>query len=218
VYAEYLAEHFSDITEFNLINHLREPVQIQKKRLADAYLRQTYTFNSDYLYGKGAASLPEALRTKMSEEVSKIKLGASLIVAGFMAETMFDDDSKELVPFLCLVDDTAASPDDVRMESDVACIGSGNFAAATSLYRREQNSMDSLEKTLYNVYEANRLSEEVPGVGKNFLSMNILHQDGKMKELTDAGYSHLRRMYARYGPREISNEKALALKPEFIEP
>jgi predicted kinase len=74
-----------------------------------------------------------------------------------------------------------------------------------------------LEETLYNVYEANRLSEEVPGVGKNFLAMYVLHENGKMKEVTDAGYKHLRNLYATYGPHDIKKREALTVRDEFFE-
>lgn len=74
-------------------------------------------------------------------------------------------------------------------------------------------------RTLYNVYEANRLSEEVPGVGKEFLSIDVLHENGKMESMTEAGYKYFRGLYEKkYGPREIKEKDKLEVLPEFLEP
>jgi hypothetical protein len=219
-YALYFHEHFSEVTEFNLEHHLRQPLHVQKKKLADEYLRQTYTFDTEYLYGRGASALPESLFTKISDEVTKIRIGASLIIAGFIDETYFQDATIEARPFLGVVSDSGdgMDPDYVQVERDFASIGSGNFAATTSLYRREQNSSDSLCRTIYNVYEANRLSENVPGVGKGLIDISILHQDGHMEGVSEAGYEHLQKLYADYGPRPIKDEKMFELESEFTEP
>jgi hypothetical protein len=70
-------------------------------------------------------------------------------------------------------------------------------------------------KTIYNVYEANRLSETVPGVGKNVVSIDIPHADGKMQSLSQSGYKELNRLYGKFGPREIKKE--IEFNPDFLE-
>jgi hypothetical protein len=215
VYAGYLNEHFKDIDEFNLAENLRKPAHLQKKKLVDEYLQQTYAFDRDYFYGEGATKLPGTFISKVTADIERIKLDASLIIVGFNNETDFSTGSVWNVPFLSLVDESQSALG--ILESEYAAIGSGNYTALATLYRREQSSTDSLEETLYNVYEANRLSEEVPGVGKNFLAMYVLHENGKMKEVTDAGYKHLRNLYATYGPHDIKKREALTVRDEFFE-
>jgi len=215
IYAGYLNEHFKNIDEFNLADHLRKPAHQQKKNLVDAYLQQTYAFDRDYFYGEGATKLPDTFISKVTADIERIKLEGSLIIAGFMKETDFSTGTVWNVPFLSLVDEAQSALG--TLEGEYAAIGSGTYTALSTLYRREQSSDDYLEETLYNVYEANRLSEQVPGVGKNFLAIYVLHESGAVKEMTEAGYKHLRNLYATYGPHDIKKREALNVKDEFFE-
>lgn len=222
VYAEYLASHFAEITEFNLKDKLRIPAHTQKERLVDEYLRQTYAFSREYFNNKGKKVLPESFMSTALDDVSRIKLDGSLIISGFFGESDFYSGEMKQRPFLAVVDeytDVKGSQEYVRLESAFAAIGTGSYTALSTLYRRRQQSTDSLVRTLYNVYEANRLSEEVPGVGKEFLSIDVLHEDGKMESMTDAGYKYFRALYEKkYGPREIKEKDKLEILPEFLEP
>lgn len=217
VYAGYLSEHFHEIDEFNILDHLRKPAHLQKQKLVDHYLQKTFSFGRDYFHKEGKHKLPESFITAQQDVISRITLDASLIIAGFMEESDFVEGRKEPRPFLCVVDDLKTGVDEVTLESEYAAIGSGNYTALSTLYRRVQDSIDSLGRTLYNVYEANCLSDKVPGVGKKYLNIDILYADGTIKTLSDEGYEYLKELFEKYGPKRIS-EKKIEFKESFVEP
>ncbi|MFI5086759.1 MAG: hypothetical protein ACHP7I_00035 [Terriglobales bacterium] len=220
VYAGYLKDHDTEINEFNLIDHLRKPAHLQKEKLVEEYLRQTYAFDREYFYGAGSTALPQTFVSTVTENISRIKLDGSLIIAGFMDEIDFDSGEVYPCPFLAVVDevtDVSGTQEYVRLEYEFAAIGSGQYTALSSLYRREQHSGNSLRRSLYKVYEANRLSENVPGVGKKYIDMYVLHSDGHVEELTQDGYDYLGDLYKKFGPQRIDS-KELVAKKEFFQP
>jgi hypothetical protein len=216
VYAEYLAKNFAGIDEFNLLDQLRKPAHIQKARLVDHYLQQTFSFNRAYFHGDGKNKLPEDFMRIQQEIISRIKLEASLIIAGYIEESIFAENTKAERPFLCVIDDDTGK-DEVALEYEYAAIGSGSYPALSSLYRREQHSTNSLARTLYNVYEANCLSEKVPGVGRNIIKIDVLFPGGKVKSFTPSGYKYLRTKFLKYGPQRF-REKDMEFKEEFVKP
>lgn len=216
VYAGYLSKHFTEIDEFNLLDHLRKPTHLQKEGLVNHYLQQTFAFSRDYFYKHGKAKFPESFVSAQEDVISRIKLDASLIIAGFAEQIDFVDNIKSPRPFLCVVDDLRA--DDVALEFEYDAIGSGNHTALSTLFRREQDSVNSLAKTLYNVYEANCLSDKVPGVGKKYINIAILYSDGKLRSLSGAGYEYLGEKFKKkFGPRRIGKGE-IEFKEEFVEP
>jgi hypothetical protein len=72
VYAGYFKEHEGEIHEFNLIDHLRKPAHLQKEKLVDEYLRQTYSFDRSHFYGPGSTALPETFLSTVTENISRI--------------------------------------------------------------------------------------------------------------------------------------------------
>lgn len=215
-YAGYLSKHYSEIDEFNLLDHLRRPAHRQKAKLVDDYLRQTFAFGRTYFYKHGRERFPESFVSTQEDVISKIKLDASLIIAGFITESDFSDSTKNARPFLCVVDDMRQ--DEVLLEFEYDAIGSGHGTSLSTLYRREQDSINSLGQTLYNVYEANSLSDKVPGVGRNYVNIDILYADGNLKTLSEEGYKYLKHQFKKkFGPKKISSG-AIEFRPEFVEP
>ena len=156
----------------------------------------------------------------MPPNIFRIKLDGSLIIAGFLDETDFGSGEISPRPFLAVDDDVTdvtGSREYVRMEYEFAAIGSGQYTALSSLYRREQDSTNSLRRTLYKVYEPNRLSENVPGVGKKYIAVYVLHSDGHVEELTRDGYEYLSDLYDEFGPQKMDSKKLLN-KKEFFQP
>jgi hypothetical protein len=144
----------------------------------EEYLRQTYAFDREYFYGIGTSNLPQTFSSMVTENIARIKLDGSLLVAGFVDETDLDSGEVSPRPFLAVVDeitDVSGSQEYVRLEYEFAAIGSGQYTALSSLYRREQDSTNSLHRSLYKVYEANRLSEKVPGVGERGKDIFLCH-------------------------------------------
>ena len=219
VYAGYLSQHDKGINEFNLLDHMRKPAHIQKAKLVDHYLEQAFSFNRAYFYGDGKTKLPEEFVSRQQDMISRIKLDASLLIAGFIAESDYSNGTVNQRPFLCVVDDSksAFGIEDVTLEYEYEAIGSGAGTALSMLFRREQESTDSLPCTIYNLYEANCMSDKVPGVGRDILNVDVLYSDGKMKTLTEDGYKYLRARFKKFGPKPI-NAQDIELKPDFLEP
>jgi hypothetical protein len=220
VYAGHLESNYRKINEFNLLNTLREPAHIQKSKLVDHYFQQTYSFSRAYFYGEGKAKLPESFIADQEDAISRIKLEASLIIAGFIPESAFLEGTKGPRPFLCVVDDTQSitgTTDEVTLEYEYAAIGSGRYPAISNLFRRSQDSMNSLIQTLYNVYEANCLSDKVPGVGREFANIDVLYSDGSIKSVNEEGYKYLESLFKRFGPKSVDTKK-IEFKQEFLEP
>jgi hypothetical protein len=220
VYAAHLEKYFAEINEFTLMDHLRIPAHTQKEKIIDEYLKQTYAFDRHYFYGQGMSSLPQTFISSVVDNIARIRLDGSLIIAGFIDETNFNTGEKSKRPFLGVVDvanDITGSQEYVRLEYEFAAIGTGAGTALSSLYRRKQGSKNSLKRTLYDVYEANRLSENVPGVGKEYIAMYVLNSDGTVKELTEDAFSYLNELYSKFGPQKIEGKK-LNSKPEFFQP
>jgi hypothetical protein len=103
------------------------------------------------------------------------------------------------------------------LEYEYDAIGNGCYPALSNLYRREQDSLNPLAQTLYNVYKANVLGDKVPGVGKEFIKINILYSDGTLKTFTNDGYTYLRRRFLKYGPQPIKAGE-IEFKDDFVEP
>jgi hypothetical protein len=98
-YAGYLSVHFAEINEFNIIEHLRKPVHLQKCQLVDSYLQKTFAFDRKYFHGDGAKNLPESFILEQQQAISQITLDAQLIIAGFIPETDCDSQKTEPKPF-----------------------------------------------------------------------------------------------------------------------
>ncbi|HEY3927341.1 MAG TPA: hypothetical protein VGL89_03095 [Candidatus Koribacter sp.] len=219
VYAGYLEKNFDKITEFTLMDHLRVPAHVQKAKLVDHYLQQSFSFNRAYFYGQGKSKLPEEFVARQQDAISRIKLEASLIICGFMDERDYVTNTVNKLPFICVVDDTRSSNgvEEVMLEYEYDAIGSGSATALSMLYRREQDSTDSLASTLYNVYEANGMSDKVPGVGKSFINLAVLYRDGHLEAVTEDGYKYLKKQFTRFGPKR-TKEDSFTVNSGFLEP
>ena len=82
VYAEYLKEHDSEISEFNLIEHLRKAAHLQKQRLVEG-LQQTLTRLT--ISGRAARTLPQTFISLVTDNISRIKLDGSSLDRWFLA-------------------------------------------------------------------------------------------------------------------------------------
>jgi|HubBroStandDraft_6_1064221.scaffolds.fasta_scaffold00142_29 hypothetical protein len=221
VYSRYFNRSAISVDPHNLLTHLRRPAAMQRKILVDEYLLHTLSFDYNYLK-RNAKNLPENVVLQQIESISRIKLDASLIIAGFLKEPCYDTGTSEIKGFLGVVDEVADQHgvrDQVVLEDEFAAIGSASATALSTLYRREQSSTDSMMRTVYVLYEANRLSENIPGVGKTRININILDVDGKLTVTSDAGYDKLNELYDHFGPKPMNDLKKdwFALDAAFFE-
>ena len=212
------AAHLKDIelTGANVLNEMKIPARTYKATLANDYISQTLGMEyKDFLrYGK--QRLPDELFREKWSEVSRLRLGASLIIAGFAKCARIGPYREELQPFLCVVEDSEEHRDVVRLENDFAAIGSGSYVANASLFHRGQNWEESLGHTIYAVFEAHRFSNKVPGVGEA-MTIDVL-EPNRIRSLSDKGYVFYEKMFKRFGPREIEakHEGKFAMDDDFL--
>ena len=93
-----------------------------------------------------------------------------------------------------------------------AVVGEGAYVAQAALYLREHDSDDSLDKTLYDVFEAMRLASRCVGsVSKKMHTIIVLYPPKKRGDgvtadfLTSKGFKFLRTLYKeKFGMRSIN--------------
>jgi len=190
----------------NIFEKLKAPIETRKSQMANDYTTQTLAMSHEDFLKEGRSRLPKSLFTRHANAIETIRLGASLIICGFIDAYDFVDRKMEPTAVIATVDDAADSPEKVfSIHQDFAAIGSGYSSALGVLCRRGQSSDDSLLQTIYVVYEAKALSETVPGVSRS-LAIDVLSSDGTMQSLSDEGYKVCAKLYSRFGPRPIKQE------------
>lgn len=206
--------HLLPLTKFKddaeLFSEMKKPAQQYKANLANEYISHTVGMSySDFL---SKDNIPEDFFTKRLNEISQIRLDASLILAGFVAVRDPKTKKQSSAPYLFVVEDDEGHQDVVRTEDNFAVIGSGRYVAVPSLTQRGLDSSQSLMETIYAVYEAKRLAETVPGVGE-YTSIDVLDKNGDILSITDKGYERCKELFAKLGPRLNLSEKK---KSEFF--
>jgi hypothetical protein len=51
------------------------------------------------------------------------------------------------------------------------------------------------------------LSEKIPGVGEEFINLDVLYTDGTLRRMSDHGYKKMQELYKRFGPKSIDSLK-----------
>jgi hypothetical protein len=165
---------------------VRRAIGEHRRMFADFHLQSTVGISYEDFRKKGKATLPEDLYRSLSWEIRNYVSPEELIVTGFLPNGS---------PIIIKISRGQAWSCD-----EFAVIGTGTTIAETALYERTQNRNDPLEATVYQVYEAKRLAEKAPYVGKRF-NMVILQKGVNAKLLTADGTKFCVRQFARFGPR-----------------
>ena len=216
-YESYLKTHI--LTEANLTQEIRQVFHDYKKELVSSYLQSSYGISFDYLVNSGKDKFGEQFVATCLDTISRFRVDAELIIAGFALVTDHLDGTTSKHPMLCALSEN--DDGDVAIsEEDFAVIGAGCNAARTMLFYREQDSGDGLMDTIYKVVEAKVMSRGVPGVGES-LSLEVLYPNSPMLSLSSSGYDRCVELFRRFGPRNIyakSAKKWFEFKPEYLEP
>ena len=204
----------ADLTEGNVYDSLKNPIHERKALLADDYTRQVLGITYGDFINNGKGTFPEDFFRQHLYEIERIRLGTSLIICGFIEKYDYVNEIAEKHPLLITIDDDTSQRQDIfSLELDFAAIGSGASSALAALFNREQSSDTSLLHTIYFLYEANRLSEKVPGVGEQ-VSIEVLDADGNIQSLSEEGYDKCDELFRRFGPRLITDKHSAKFKME----
>jgi hypothetical protein len=220
--AEY-ETHFRSMKQVEddsaLFAEMKKPARKQKEKLATEYIWQTMGVSYADLVSPNK-KFPESIVEQRLNEVAQIKLGATIIIAGFSA-TDQGQDKRERVPYMFIVDGESSPEDRVSVAENFAAIGSGSYVAIPAMHQREHDESKTLMETIYTVDEAKRLAQVVPGVGPT-TSISVMYPDGTLKRWSNALFDRLEYLYEKLGPTlEIKKKTAaeyFAFKDEYLIP
>jgi hypothetical protein len=224
--AEELCIRFEDhlksnpFTQPKIADEVRSVFHAYKETLADSWLKTTYGFSFRHLIDKGRETLGENFVETCLDQISRLRIGAELIISGFLNTYDYVDQKESPETIICVVSENHDG-DIVRLEDEFGVIGSGSNAARTMLSVREQDSSTSLMETIYAVYEAKAIAETVPGVGET-VSIDVMYPDGKVLQMSGAGYDRCEELMTRFGWKSTENKRAkdkwFEFKTEYLEP
>jgi len=167
----------------------------------DAYVFATLGVTYADFLNRTCTQFPESVVTATFSEIRKMRIDASLIVAGFVPK------GKSVKPLICKIDRNGG----VSISEHFECSGEGQVVASPTLLRREYNSSVSLMDAAYRLYEAKKLSEVYTSVSED-TSVDILYPDGKLEQFSDSGHDKLISMFKTFGPKKNIKFPKLAKK------
>jgi 20S proteasome alpha/beta subunit len=176
LHIDELLNNGQKLTQQNILDVLKEPPKMQKRRLLDEYFENTWGItHQQFLDGK-LKHFPDSDRSKIAADIQAIHLDCFLLIAGFIQNTAF----------LCMCEDSGR----VLRLDDFATIGSGSTVAQASLYRRGIQRFSLLEPALYAVYEAKKFAEIDPIIGTE-TNLVVMAPDRSPSWVSNKGRKHL---------------------------
>jgi len=188
-YREYLSrEDAFALTEHNVTAELKRPVELFKTRLIEDFIRLQIGMSYEEFL-RNSSTLGNVF-VEMMYQIRTITLGCSIILAGFIAAKPY---------IFCVSEDGS-----VNRHNPFASIGSGGIIASAMLYKRNYMERCRVPTALYCVYEAKKMSESAPGVGKT-TNLCVLFQpsrDDASIRFVD-NYEWLDQKYGELSPRPV---------------
>lgn len=182
------------LDEANVYAELKRPAELQKRALCEHYVQMRLGIPYSDFLDHGKDSLSEATFQQTEFEIRELDLGCDLIAAGFPASKF------PPVPHIF----TITSDGTVCRRDNFAAIGTGSLIAEAVLFQRNvAYPLNSLQRTLYAVWEAMKLGRIAPGVGK-LINIVVVEPPGHVgRMLTHKGATSLNELYEKYGPKEL---------------
>ena len=191
--SRFAVEKPADFPE--LLRQVRTAVRDLKHGMAETHIEIALGISYDEFRKKGKVTLPEDLYRSLAWEIRSQSPNVEVLVAGFLPAP---GKSGHPVPTII-----KASFGKVWHSENFAVAGSGTGIAEAALFHRNQNSLDSFETTVYQVYEAKCLSEKAPGVGRRVI-MFVLRPGQRPLVLTEGGTKFLDKQVKRFSPRKLN--------------
>jgi hypothetical protein len=181
----------TEITSDNLVDLIKGAMALHSRNLREEYCAFKFgmTYEQFQTWGKSNQVLAEPYL----DELTRLKFGASVLVAGFVA-----DEEGEPYPAICKVSNQTG---EVTLEEHFGAIGEGATVAIPPLLRREYDWEEtSLPKAIYYLYEAKTLAEIIDSVGTS-TSIDVLYPNGTLKSLEAEGYDYYAELLKEFGPK-----------------
>ena len=90
-------------TEDNLADESRKVFHLYKETLADSWLKTTYGFSFRHLIDKGREALGEQFTETCLDQISRLTVGAELIIAGFLDTYDYVDEKPLPDAMICAI-------------------------------------------------------------------------------------------------------------------
>ncbi len=162
-YFRSLEKHRSELTKANILDTFKIPPRIQRRKLAEEYTQSHWSISYDEFLATGATIFPDDYKERL-DDIEEIELDCRLLLGGFL--------DGEAYVF------RVSQNTNVSLITNFAAIGSGETFAAGALHRRKQAAHLSLEETIYNVFEAKKVAQMDPFVGKKTF-VDVIRPVGK---------------------------------------
>jgi len=178
----------------NIDENLKAPFIDRKRALANDFTQGKFGLSYQDFLALGKEKLPNEIFVSAMQKISALDCGCELILTGFIGsfpEVYQAEASGKVTPV-----------------TDFAVIGEGAYLAAASLMRRQQDTMTSLEQTLYNVFEAKTYAEGVGSVGKatTLAIVEPVESGAKVKFVSVQLLIELESMVGKYGPKQLPDD------------
>jgi hypothetical protein len=196
-----------EVTSDNAVTLVKKAAAAHARNLKEEYC--AFRFGMDYdRFQQWCREVNPALAKPYVDELTQLKWGASLLVAGFVT-----DDDGDRQPLILKM---AQASSEVTHEEHFGAIGEGMAVAVPPLLRREYDWEDtSLGKAIYYLYESKTLAEIIDSVGPS-TSIDVLYPNGDLKSVTKLGYDYYDDLLKRFGPKPKAT--GVKLKDEHLGP
>jgi hypothetical protein len=196
---------------------LRRAVAKYRRQCSEAHNGAALGISYRDFRTNGKEQLPEDLYSALSWEIRNYRSGVEVLLVGFLkAEVKIPGIEPGFMHMPVIY---KISEDRVWVCDHFGVIGSGTTIGESSLYHREHTTVNSLDRTLYNVYEAKRLGEKAPGVGRKTI-LSILRppaDDGVLpwEIIRQGGIDLLESQFQRYGPQPVKDLEPIPQEHRF---
>jgi hypothetical protein len=191
------------LKDATVLEALHRPLNAMRYRLADRYTQRRVAMSYDDFLRNGRHQLPDFLHQEMSGDIARQQIEAELILVGYLGTefVLFKIDGYSF---------------DVVQWSAFAVVGTGSTIAMGNLFQRQHTEFDSLQNTLYAVYESHRLGRIAPGVGMKNIMIVLRKGATRIEHAMMAPEDALLYdgAFDKFGPRAIPDDIAI---PEGVE-
>lgn len=196
---EQFREHKGTVDETNALSLVRAALNKRKLEMAEECIRGKFGISYTEFMATGKSRLPDDQFRSATTEVELLKNDAELIIVGFPLG----------FSMLIKTEGTYAA-----IKEDFAVAGEGGYLAQASMLHRAHNSLESLDRSLYCVYEAKKFAEGAPSVGRS-TSVITMSKDGVLRFMNHKGRQFLDATYEKLGPQKMPDVMPIFPKETF---
>jgi hypothetical protein len=186
------------LTPSNARDTFQQVIFAYKDSLVEDYIRGR--FSMSYREFQQATSIPPDQLEEGWRKIEGMDVECELIIAGFI----------DKAPYIFFTQDTGGR---LLSERNFAAIGSGAYAARLILGFRNQDRGDNAPITIYHVFEAKKIGENAPSVGRETAVLLLRPETGM--HLCPI-YPQLEEAYKKFGPQPTDSIKGMDVQLDSL--